>query len=217
MGKKQMVAALCTMGMLALPVQAAENSPAPGQELYGILHSLCQLVRQEVLEEEPEVCEAPLPESPAGLSQTEPAQETLAAEAPKPPPKISLTPQEVSMMEYVVEREVHGASYAHKIAVANVIVNRVLDSRFPGTVSEVLHAPKQFPISIQNYYNPKWHPSDETINAVYAAVYEPDTTGGALYFYAPQYTAAKTASWFENSLTFCFEMEGHRFFSAAAQ
>ncbi|MBM6919089.1 cell wall hydrolase [Intestinimonas butyriciproducens] len=218
MGKKQMVAALCTMGMLAMPVQAAENSPAPGRELYGILNSLCQLVRQQVLEEEP-VCEAPLPESPAGLSQTEPAQETLAAaeEAPSPTPKISLTPQEVSMMEYVVEREVHGASYAHKIAVANVIVNRVLDSRFPGTVEEVLHAPKQFPISIGNYYNPKWHPSDETINAVYAAVYEPDTTGGALYFYAPRYTAGKTASWFENSLTFCFEMEGHRFFSAAAQ
>ena len=139
---------------------------------------------------------------------------SLAAEAAKPTPKISLTPQEVSMMEYVVEREVRGGSYAHKIAVANVIVNRVLASRFPGTVSEVLHAPKQFPISIQNYYNPKWHPSDETINAVYAAVYEPDTTGGALYFYAPQYTAAKTASWFENSLTFCFEMEGHRFFAA---
>ena len=54
MGKKQMVAALCAMGMLALPVQAAENSPAPGRELYGILHSLCQLVRQQVLEEEPE-------------------------------------------------------------------------------------------------------------------------------------------------------------------
>lgn len=216
MGKKQMMAALCTMGMLALPVRAAENSPAPGRELYGILNSLCQLVRQQVLEEEPVVCEAPLPESPTALTQTEPAQAAMAAaeEAPSPTPKISLTPQEVSMMEYVVEREVHGASYAHKIAVANVIVNRVLDSRFPGTVEEVLHAPKQFPISIGNYYNPKWHPSDETINAVYAAVYEPDTTGEALYFYAPRYTAGKTAAWFENSLTFCFEMEGHRFFAA---
>lgn len=87
MGKKQMVAALCTMGMLALPVQAAENSPAPGQELYGILHSLCQLVRQQVLEEEPEVCEAPLPESPAGLCQTEPAQETWRRKNLSPPPR----------------------------------------------------------------------------------------------------------------------------------
>ena len=46
------------------------------------------------------------------------------------------TADDVSMMEYVVEREVHGASYAHKIAVANVIVNRVLDSRFPGNQFE---------------------------------------------------------------------------------
>ena len=162
--------------------------------------------------EMPQVAESPLPQGPA----EEPATQAAAQPEPAPQPKIYASPQEISMIEHVVEREVHGASYSHKIAVANVIVNRVLASRFPGTVSEVLHAPKQFPISIQNYYNPKWHPSDETINAVYAAVYEPDTTGGALYFYAPQYTAAKTASWFENSLTFCFEMEGHRFFAAAA-
>ena len=73
-----------------------------------------------------------------------------------------------SMIEHVVEREVHGASYSHKIAVANVIVNRVLDSRFPDNVADVLHAPGQFPVSIKNYYSPKWTPDDETINAVYA-------------------------------------------------
>ena len=159
----------------------------------------------------PMIAESPLPEGP--VSKGEPAKAVMAsASSPAPKAKISLSPQEVSMIEHVVEREVHGASYAHKVAVANVIVNRVLASQFPNSVSEVLHAPNQFPVSIKNYYNPKWKPDADTINAVYAAVYQPDTTGGALYFYAPQYTGQKTAAWFERQLTYCFEMEGHRFF-----
>lgn len=156
------------------------------------------------------ISESPLPEGPARKEEAK----AVMAPAPQPAPKakISLSPQEVSMIEHVVEREVHGASYAHKVAVANVIVNRVLAPQFPNSVSEVLHAPNQFPVSIKNYYSPKWRPDADTINAVYAAVYQPDTTGGALYFYAPQYTGKKTASWFERQLTYCFEMEGHRFF-----
>lgn len=153
----------------------------------------------------PMIAEAPLPEAPKAPEQA--AAAPVVAKA-----KISVTPQEVSMIEHVVEREVHGASYAHKVAVANVIVNRVLARQFPNNVRDVLHAPNQFPVSIKNYYSPKWRPDDDTINAVYAAIYQPDTTGGALYFYAPQYTGKKTASWFERQLTYCFEMEGHRFF-----
>lgn len=158
--------------------------------------------------EMPQVAESPLPQGPA----EEPATQAAAQSEPAPQPKIYASPQEISMIEHVVEREVHGASYSHKIAVANVIVNRVLDPRFPDNVADVLHAPGQFPVSIKNYYSPKWTPDDETINAVYAAIYQPDTTHGALYFYAPQYTKQKTASWFENKLQYCFEMEGHRFF-----
>lgn len=152
----------------------------------------------------PQVVESPLPEAP---KQEEPAEPE-----PAPQPKIQATPQEISMIEHVVEREVHSASYAHKKAIANVIVNRVLAPQFPNTVTEVVHAPGQFPVSIKNYYHPKWKPDADTINAVYAAFYEADTTGGALYFYAPQYTKGKTARWFENKLQYCFEMEGHRFF-----
>lgn len=195
-------------GMALLQPKALATPPTAPKGAVAVLANLAGIVQQST--NGPLLAEAPPPmELPAPVEAPQPE---VAPAVQQATPKIWCSSQEIAMIEYVVEREVRGASYNHKKAVANVIVNRVMASQFPGTVTAVLHAPKQFPISIQNYYRPKWHPSDETINAVYAAIYEPDTTGGALYFYAPQYTKGKTARWFERSLTFCFEMEGHRFF-----
>lgn len=193
----------------AASIQAGAAKLTFGQGMAAVLAEVVNAV--EVCSEAdsapmPQVAESPLPEAPRTQAEEAPPAE------PAPQPKIKATPQEISMIEHVVEREVHSASYAHKKAIANVIVNRVLAPQFPDTVEAVVHAPGQFPVSIKNYYNPKWKPDADTINAVYAAFYEPDTTGGALYFYAPQYTKGKTARWFENKLQYCFEMEGHRFF-----
>ena len=203
--------ALLTAGLLAALAGPIEAAQAKG-EMAGATARLADMAAEWGQNgARPMIAESPLPEAPA--SKKEPAKAVMASAAqPAPKAQIALSPQEGAMIEHVVEREVHGASYAHKVAVANVIVNRVLAPQFPGSVSEVLHAPNQFPVSIKNYYAPKWKPDADTINAVYAAVYQPDTTGGALYFYAPRYTGKKTANWFERQLTYCFEMEGHRFF-----
>ncbi|MBR6790680.1 MAG: cell wall hydrolase [Oscillospiraceae bacterium] len=126
--------------------------------------------------------------------------------------QIPYTYEEQRMMNWVVQQEVRGASVEHKRVIAQVIVNRVKDPAFPDTVTDVLTQKNQFS-SIGNWYDRKFEPDRDTITAVrqvltgeYADIH------GALYFYAPRWASPSAAAWFENDLTFLFEMEGHRFF-----
>ena len=123
------------------------------------------------------------------------------------------TEEEVTMMEYIIQQEVRGASLEHKRIIANVIVNRVHSSDFPDTIEGVLFQKGQF-TSARNYYNKKYEPDADTKQAVWEVLNRKceDLSQGALYFYAPRWTAEKTASWFENKLNYLFELEGHRFF-----
>jgi len=69
---------------------------------------------------------------------------------------LSLTEEEIEIFERIVEAEVGGNNYEGKLAVANVILNRVQSSRFPNTLKEVVFAKKQFsPISDGRYYTIK--------------------------------------------------------------
>lgn len=160
--------------------------------------------------------DAPVVTAPAATTPVAPAPVAPvvapAPVAPAPQPKIWCSSQEVAMMEFVIEREAHGGSLAHKKIIANIIINRVISERFPNSVSGVLHAKNQF-TTISNYYTAKVRPNADTINAVYQALYDTsDYSHGALFFYAPKYASKKNANWFENKLTFVFAKEGHRFF-----
>lgn len=125
---------------------------------------------------------------------------------------IYLTMDEVEMMEYVIERETSG-SLKHKKIIAELILNRVIDDGLGDTVKEVLTRPRQF-TTISNYYTKKRKPDSETKQAVYEVLrgIGEFRSNGALYFYDPQYADPKNAKWFEEDLTFCYEIEGHRFF-----
>jgi len=135
-----------------------------------------------------------------------------AAEYEKAVP-ISVSRQEVEMMEYVVEMEVGGLSVTDKRIIADVIVNRVLSPEFPDTVSEVLTQKYQFP-TIQNYYDKSCPPSKETRQAVKEILigHFRGIAKGAKYFYAPRWADKTAARWFESDLTFLFERNGQRFF-----
>lgn len=128
-------------------------------------------------------------------------------------PVIRCTAQEQQMIMWIVQQEVRGASLAHKRVIARVIVNRVLSDQFPDTVTEVLTQKNQF-TSIQNWYQRRYVPDADTRRAVWEVVTGryTDDCGGALFFYAPRWASGSAGSWFENKLTFLFEMEGHRFF-----
>jgi spore germination cell wall hydrolase CwlJ-like protein len=123
---------------------------------------------------------------------------------------ISYTSAEFDMLCYVLQGEVGDCSEGSKIAVANVIINRVKSSAFPDSIEGVLTQANQF-TAVNNYYNGTSTPTANTIECAKRALGGEDNTNGAVYYYAPKYCSGSTASWFE-SLTFCMELDGQRFF-----
>lgn len=123
---------------------------------------------------------------------------------------VNCTDEEFDMLCYVLQGEVGGCSEASKIAVANVILNRVKSSRFPNTIAGVLTANNQF-TAISGYYNNTTPPTQNTIDCARRALNGEDNTNGAIFYYAPRYCGGSTAAWFE-SLQFCMELDGQRFF-----
>ena len=114
------------------------------------------------------------------------------------------------MLCYVLQGEVGNCSEASKIAVANVIINRVRDPRFADSISGVLTAPNQF-TAITGYYNRTSTPSENTRECALRALQGEDNSNGAVYYYAPQYCGGATAAWFE-TLDLCLELDGQRYF-----
>jgi spore germination cell wall hydrolase CwlJ-like protein len=114
------------------------------------------------------------------------------------------------MLCYVLQGEVGNCSEQSKIAVANVIINRVKTGRFGSSISDVLTAPNQF-TAINGYYSGRNKPTQNTIDCAKRALNGEDNSNGAVYYYAPQYCGGSTAAWFE-SLTFCMELDGQRYF-----
>lgn len=139
------------------------------------------------------------------VKETEKADSTLGENT-----VISYTDEELEMFYWVVEGEVGGCSEASKIAVANVIINRVKSPKFSNTLKGVMTAKSQFS-AINNYYNRRRAPTKSTIDCVNRALNGEDNTNGAIYFYSVKYCSASSARWFE-SLTFCFEIDGQRYF-----
>lgn len=134
---------------------------------------------------------------------------------------VKISAQEIDMIEAVVQNEVNGLSKNHMKIITNVILNRVKSNNFPDSVYEVLHQSRQFP-TINNYYTNKFPVTTEVKQAVEEVIYEDkdDISQGALYFYAPLITKEGLAGWFENNLTFLYEITEiingkkyvHRFF-----
>ena len=123
---------------------------------------------------------------------------------------ISYTDDEFEMLCYVLQGEVGNCSEASKIAVANVIINRVKSSQFPDSISAVLTAPEQFD-AIYGYYNGTTVPTQNTRDCALRALKGEDNTNGATYYYAPRYCGGASSAWFE-TLQFCLEVDGQRYF-----
>ena len=58
--------------------------------------------------------------------------------------ELEITEEDRELLARIVYLEARGQSFSGQRAVAEVVLNRVLDSRFPDTVYEVLYAPGQF-------------------------------------------------------------------------
>lgn len=126
-----------------------------------------------------------------------------------------LDTQSYEVLCRIVQAEAGCEDMIGKILVANVVLNRVEDERFPDTVSEVVFQysgdTAQFsPISSGSYYTVQV--TDETREAVDRALAGEDYSEGALYFAARKAAGSQKMRWFDEHLTRLFAHGGHEFF-----
>ena len=124
----------------------------------------------------------------------------------------SVTQKEYDILCRIVEAESGIQSEHGKLLTANVILNRVMSKRFPNTIEKVVFQPRQFsPINDGRYYSVIV--TSETESAVKRALSGEDYSRGALFFMARSASDESNVRWFDNSLEFLFEMEGHEFYA----
>lgn len=95
---------------------------------------------------------------------------------------INVTTSEKALMARLVEAEAKGEPFAGKVAVVDVVLNRVKSGSFPNTIQGVIYQAGQFsPVSNGSIYNT---PSEASIQAVEEALRN-NGGNGSLYFYNP--------------------------------
>ena len=112
--------------------------------------------------------------------------------------RISVSDEDYQILLRIVQAEAGGCDAKGKILVANVVINRVLSQKFPGTVKAVVYQPSQFqPVSTGVINSVKV--SSETISCVDRALSGEDYSSGALYFMNRR-GSGSAASWFDSRL-----------------
>ena len=122
----------------------------------------------------------------------------------------SLTDDDIFWLGRIIEAESAGEPYIGKVAVGNVILNRVKSKEFPNTIYGVIFDKKygvQFqPVMNGMIYN---NPSHESIAAAKAALKGEKPVGECLYFLNP-----KTAEnfWIVNNRVYHSTIKNHDFY-----
>ncbi len=129
---------------------------------------------------------------------------------------ITLSAQDYETLLRIVQAEAGNEDIKGRILVANVVLNRVSDERFPDSVQEVVFqragGRAQFsPVANGTYYSVVV--SEDTQEAVERALAGEDYSEGALYFAARQYAGSSQMRWFDECLTKLFVYGGHEFFT----
>lgn len=101
-----------------------------------------------------------------------------------------ISKQELNLIARAVYGEARGEPYLGQVAVAAVIINRVLSRRFPNTFAQVIYQQGQFSAVSDGQIN--LTPNQRAYSAARDALNGSDPTNGALYFYNPE-TATRTA------------------------
>lgn len=105
---------------------------------------------------------------------------------------------EINLLERLVEAEARGESYKGKVAVAEVVLNRVNSDNFPNTITGVVHQRNQFSPVTNGSINR--NASGDSRKAVQQALQGSNYTNNATFFYSHaqikstwQQTLTKTA------------------------
>ncbi|MCD7745637.1 MAG: cell wall hydrolase [Lachnospiraceae bacterium] len=112
----------------------------------------------------------------------------------------------------IVEAEATGSDIVSKMMVAGVVLNRTKDSHFPDTIYDVVWQDSQFqPTTDGRIYS--CSVTDETIEAVERVLSGEDYSQGALFFVARDSADLSNLYWFDSSLVWLFEYEGHDYYT----
>lgn len=148
-------------------------------------------------------------EEPKVLAEkVEPKVEPVV-EKPKEEPKKevkSINDEDAYLLAQIINAEAKGEPYNGKVAVGNVVMNRVNHPDFPDTIKGVIFQKGQFsPVTSGSIYN---KPSDESIKAAEEVLNGKQIVGEqALYFYNPDIS---TSDWIFSRKTI-MDIGNHRF------
>lgn len=101
--------------------------------------------------------------------------------------------QELDLLARAIHGESRGEPYMGQVAVAAVIINRVLSPQFPNNFAQVIYQGGQFSAVSDGQIN--LNPNQSAYRAAREALNGSDPTNGALYFYNPK--TATRVSFFE--------------------
>jgi len=110
------------------------------------------------------------------------------------------TEEDYRLLAKLVQVEVGYESYEAHLAVANVVLNRVADSRFPNSIRDVIYSGKQFPPA-HNGLLDKSKPNATVLRATKDALNGKNNVKDAVYFYNPRVTKGSFWSGLETIAT----------------
>ncbi|MBQ7667743.1 MAG: cell wall hydrolase [Clostridia bacterium] len=143
--------------------------------------------------------------TPTRKSNSKPTTTSTTISKPK-----NYTDDEVLWLARIIEAEAKGESYEGKVAVGNVILNRVKSENYPNTIWGVIFDTNygvQFePTENGTIYNA---PSDESKKAAIAALTGKNIVGECLYFLNPKIAKSK---WIIENRTFYKTIGNHDFY-----
>ena len=129
--------------------------------------------------------------------------------------KYHLSDQDYDALLRIVEAEAGGEDADGKLLVANVVLNRVNDDKFPDTVTEVVMQREQGVAQFTPTVDVRFQTvtvSKETYEAVERALYGEYISKCALYFCARSKVDSTKMQWFDQKLTRLFAYGNHEFF-----
>lgn len=122
---------------------------------------------------------------------------------------LNISGEDFDLLSRLVEAEAGIEPFEGKIAVANVILNRVESDDFPNTIHDVIYEAGQFQPVRNGHINKV--PSEDSKEAVRKALSVNRSLGGnSLYFYDPRYSTESAKRWF-NTLETTMVIGNHTF------
>lgn len=121
----------------------------------------------------------------------------------------ALSAEELLLLRKIVMAEAEGEPYEGKVAVANVVLNRLRSANFPNTIKDVIYQKHQFS-PVANGRLRRVQPSKETIKAVNAALHGHKAVKDDTYFFL-SLTLAQDLT-VHHSRTFAKKIGNHSFY-----